>query len=66
MKGTNKQNPVLVALAIIGACAILYGVWIVYQHHVVQEQLRATFSAPVPSGVPDILHAPPGPPPPQP
>jgi hypothetical protein len=46
MKRLKDQNPMVLAFAIIGGCALLYGAWTVYHQHVVQEQERAIMSAP--------------------
>jgi hypothetical protein len=62
MKEGNR--PVTLALAVIGACAVLYGAWYLYEQHEVQVQSRAMLAAPAPSGIPDIFHD--APPPKQP
>ncbi len=46
MKKLNEQNPIVLAFAIIGLCAILYGAWSVHHQHVVEEEQRAIMSAP--------------------
>ncbi len=61
-----SKNPVLVVLALVGLCAILYGVWNLYQRQVSREKHHQKFSAPVPPGLPNFLNATPGAPPPQP
>ena len=62
----QTKNPLLLVFAVIGACAVLYGAWHLYRQAMVKEQSRATLMAPVPSGIPDIIHATPGAPPIQP
>jgi len=64
MKGT--KNRLLTLFAMIGVCAVIYGVWRVYERESAHERARAMFAAPASSGVPDVIHASPGPPPPQP
>ncbi len=53
----TSRNPLLIAFAVIGICAILYGAWHMYQQHTADSDARARFAAPVSSGVPDLLHA---------
>jgi hypothetical protein len=55
MKKTKSQ--LLLALAIIGICAILYGAWHLFQQHTADSEAGGRFAAPVSSGVPDLLHA---------
>jgi len=52
----QTKNPIIITLAIIGACAVLYGAWRLYGKHEVAEHSRAMFAAPAPSGLPDIFH----------
>jgi hypothetical protein len=59
----RQQNPVVLALAIIGVCAIIYFLWQGYQHYV-QEQQRATLLGP-PSGAAAQLYKRSKKPPPQ-
>ncbi len=49
----------LIAFAVIAICAILCGAWHLYQQHTTDTEARTRFAAPVSSGVPDLLHAPP-------
>jgi hypothetical protein len=63
MKETKHQNPIILALAIIGVLAILYGAWTLYQQHAAEEYQRWFFSAPPPSGVPNPLQTNSAPPP---
>jgi cytochrome c-type biogenesis protein CcmH/NrfG len=62
----QSRNPLLLVLAAISVCAILYATWHAYQNSMVKEQSQAAFTAPTPSGIPDIIHATPGAPPIQP
>jgi uncharacterized protein HemX len=62
----EKKTPLLFLLAVVGVCALAYGVWIIYARQAAREQARAMFAAPASSGLPDVIHASPGPPPPQP
>ena len=59
------KNRLIVILAIIGVCAVLYDAWHYYRQQVANEEARALFAAPASSGIPDVLHATPGSPPPQ-
>jgi hypothetical protein len=60
----NKiKNSLIYTFAIIGALAVTYAGWTVYQHYAAQEQARAFFSAPPSAGTPDFMHAKPHPPP---
>ena len=61
MKETRSR--LIYLLAGIGIAALLYGAWIAYQQRAAQQQTRAFFSATPQPGIPDILHAPPSPPP---
>jgi hypothetical protein len=60
----ETRNSIIAVLAIIGACAVLYGVWNLYLRHQANENARQMFSAPPPTGLPDIFHN--APPPKQP
>ena len=62
----QKRNPLIIVLAVVGVCGIVYGLWHLYAQRGAQDQARALFSAPASSGVPDFLHATPGAPPIQP
>lgn len=62
----QSKNPLLLVFAIIGVCVVLYGVWLLYRRTITEEQSRAAFTEPAPSGIPDIIHATPGAPPIQP
>jgi len=61
MKETRSK--VIYLLAGVGIAALLYGAWIVYQQQNAQQQTRTFFSATPEPGIPDLLHAPPSPPP---
>jgi len=58
------KNPIILAFAVIGVCAVIFGGWHLYQQHVANEQAKAAFTAPPAKGVPDMYHN--APPPPQP
>jgi hypothetical protein len=60
---TRHQNPLILALAIIGVIAILYGAWTLYQQRAAEEYQHRFFSAPASSGLPNPLEATPNPPP---
>jgi hypothetical protein len=62
----SAKNRMLVVLAIVGACTILYASWDIYQRQIGRQRHHETFSQPVPSGLPNFLEATPGAPPPQP
>jgi hypothetical protein len=62
----QNKNTLALAFAAIGVCAVVYGAWYFYRQSAANEQSRAAFTAPPPSGIPDILHATPGAPPIQP
>ena len=64
MKSLKEQNPIVLALAIIGIIAVLYGGWMVYQQHVATEQTQTFFGAP-PQGAAAGLYQPSKQPPPQ-
>jgi hypothetical protein len=59
----TQQNPFVLVLAIIGACAIVYLLWLAYQRHV-DEQQRALLLGP-PTGGAAQLYQPSTKPPPQ-
>jgi hypothetical protein len=62
----DLKSRIIVLLALVGVGGIVYVLWHAYQREAVRERARALFAAPASSGVPDVLHAQPGPPPPQP
>ena len=64
MKRLKEQNPIVLALAIIGVCALIYGGWTIYQQHQAAEQTQGFFGGPpqIP-GVAQALKAKPQPPP---
>ena len=64
MKSTKKRLVLL--LAIVGLCAVLYGGWRIYEGQVVENEKRNFFAAPASSasGAPDAFHN--AAPPPQP
>jgi hypothetical protein len=65
MKNTNDtKHPLIYLLAGIGIATLLYGGWTFYQRRIAEQQTRQLLLAPAPSGIPDILNATPGPPPP--
>jgi hypothetical protein len=64
MRQVRKSNPLILALAIIGICALVYVGWTFYQRQVAEEQRRAFFSATPAPGMPDLSK--PESPPPQP
>ncbi|HVA41588.1 MAG TPA: hypothetical protein VNF49_13035 [Candidatus Binataceae bacterium] len=64
MNKIRQQSPLILALAIIGVCAILYFLWQGYQQHVANQQARSFFGAP-PSGAVGELNKPSKKPPPQ-
>jgi hypothetical protein len=63
-KGNGIKNPLIYLLAGIGIAVLLYGGWSFYQRRIAGEQARTLLLAPAPSGIPDILNATPGAPPP--
>ncbi len=65
MSNRKRQNPLVLALAIVGICALIYVGWMFYERQAAEEQRRAFFSATPAPGMPDILHATPESPPPQ-
>ena len=60
----RASNPLIIALAIVGACSLLFAAWHLYQHKIAEDQARTFFSSPPPKGLPDLSHD--APPPPQP
>jgi hypothetical protein len=64
MKKNESKSPLIYLFAGIGMAALLYYGWTLYQQRTTEEQTRKLLSAPAPSGIPDILNATPGPPPP--
>ncbi len=60
------RNRLIVLLAVVGACALLYGAWRYYQEQIAREQQRNFFAAPASSasGAPDAFRS--AAPPPQP
>ena len=65
MRNIKGQNPLVLTFAIIGICALIYAGWTFYQRQIAEDQRREFFSRTPAPGMPDILHATPGPPPPQ-
>jgi hypothetical protein len=65
MRNIKGQNPLVRAFAIIGVGALIYASWTLYQRQLADDQRREFFSTTPAPGMPDILHATPGPPPPQ-
>jgi len=59
-----KNKPDLLAFAIIGVCALLYGGWTIHDQHVIEEEQQAIISAPPSAGV-SGLFKPSAKPPPQ-
>jgi len=55
MKNLKEQNPIVLALAIVGVCALFYAGWTLYQRHVAQQQTQTFFGAP--SQIPGVAHA---------
>ena len=64
MKNLKEQNPLVLAFAIIGVCALIYGGWTIYEHHVETEQAQQFFGAPA-TGPMSGLYQPSTKPPPQ-
>jgi uncharacterized membrane protein YpjA len=64
MKNLKEQNPIVLAFAIVGVCALLYGAWTVYHQHLIEQEQRAIISEPpqIP-GVAQSLKSKPKPPP---
>jgi hypothetical protein len=64
MKSTNKR--LVLVLAIVGLCALLYGGWRIFEGQVAENEKRNFFAAPASSasGAPDAFHN--AAPPPQP
>jgi cytochrome c-type biogenesis protein CcmH/NrfG len=65
MKRLKKQNPIILLLAFIGVCAVLYGGWAIYQHHVAEQLEQAIRYGPPPPGFPPLNKPSREPPPPQ-
>jgi hypothetical protein len=64
MKKIRQQNPLILALAIIGLCAIFYFLFQAYQQYRANQRARQFFNAP-PSGGAAQLYKPSKKPPPQ-
>jgi hypothetical protein len=64
VKRLRDQNPIILALAIIGVGAILYFLWQGYQQHLADQQARQ-FLGTAPSGAASQLYQPSKKPPPQ-
>ncbi len=64
MKSTKKR--LVLVMAIVGLCAVLYGGWRTYEGQVAENEKRSFFAAPASSasGAPDAFHN--AAPPPQP
>jgi|HubBroStandDraft_5_1064220.scaffolds.fasta_scaffold957183_2 hypothetical protein len=60
----HNKRAFVIAFALIGVFAVLYGAWRVIGIHETEEHSRAMLAAPAPSGLPDIFHD--APPPKQP
>jgi hypothetical protein len=64
MKNLKEQNPIVLAFAVIGVCALFYGAWIFYHQHVVEEEQQAIITGPAQiPGVAQSLKSKPEPPP---
>jgi hypothetical protein len=64
VKKLRDQNPIVLALAIIGICAIFYFVWRGYQQYLTNQHAREFFGNP-PSGAAGQLYQQSKKPPPQ-
>ena len=51
MKNLKEQNPLILAFAIIGVCALLYGGWTLYQQHISRRNSARSFSS---ADMPDV------------
>ncbi len=60
----HGKNMMLIVFALIGICAVFYAAWQAYLSRKAEHNARQMFSAPAPSGLPDIFHN--APPPKQP
>jgi hypothetical protein len=60
----KKQNPLVLAFAVVGICAVLYGGWTLYQQHIEAEQRAVLVGPPQIPGVAESLKSG-GKPPPQ-
>jgi hypothetical protein len=61
----NITMPLVLLVALVGLCAVLYHAWHVYEQKASESQTHGIVAAPPSSGIPDILHKD-APPPPQP
>jgi hypothetical protein len=52
MKQTKET--LILAFAIVGLFALIFGGWHLYQQKVAEDQARAFFTAPRPKGLPDL------------
>ena len=60
------KNVLIIALAIIGACALTYVFWVAYEQHLEKQRERAIMTAPPQvQGMPDFRKPSTSPPPPQ-
>ncbi len=41
MKTLKEKQPIVLALAIIGVCALVYGVWTIYYQHMAEQKAQA-------------------------
>jgi hypothetical protein len=64
MKNLKEQNAIVLALALVGLCALLYGGWTIYRQHVAAQQAHEFFGTP-PTGPIGDLYKPSKQPPPQ-
>jgi hypothetical protein len=55
MRKLKEENPIVLALAIIGVCAVLYGGWVIYQRHVGEQETQTFFGSA--SQIPGVAHA---------
>jgi hypothetical protein len=62
MKNLKEQSPIVLAFAIIGVCAMIYFIFLAYQHYVAEQQ-RAILLGPPSGAVGQALKATPQPPP---
>jgi len=63
VENRKRTNPLILFFAVVGVCAVIYGIWTILNQKLSEQRARTLFAAPASSGIPNVLHAPPSAPP---